>query len=70
MEHCVPQKILSKYELNKLEISYKDQAFYEEEIIIETEIKDSGKDEIKALHQIIKGKKRKLVSKSVTVWTK
>ncbi len=66
----MPEKIRKKYYLESLEISYKEQAFYEEEMIVETEIQELNRNEIKALHQIIKGKKRKLVSKSVTVWKK
>jgi len=65
----IPPKILKKYELEKLEISYKDQAFYEEEVMVETEIsKKQENEQIKAIHQITKGKKEKLVSKAVTYW--
>lgn len=65
----IPQKILSKYELNKLEISYKDQAFYEEEVVVETEIfKNRKNEQIKANHKITKRKNEKLVSKAISHW--
>lgn len=65
----MPQKIQKKYELSKLEISYKDQAFYEEEVVVGTEIlKNQENKQIKAIHQITKGKKEKLVSKAITYW--
>ncbi len=65
----VSQKIFNKYELEKLEISFKDQALYEDEVLVETEIeKIQGKRQIKAIHQITKGKKKDLISKAVTYW--
>ncbi|NPD87179.1 MAG: hypothetical protein HGN29_00555 [Asgard group archaeon] len=65
----MPEKILKDYELTKLEISYKEQAFFEEEIIVETEIvKKQEKDQLEAVHRLIKGKKEKLVSKAITHW--
>ena len=64
----MPEKIVDKYELNKLEISYKEQGFYQDDIKVETEIMRESDDSIKAIHQIIKGKKEKLVSKAVTSW--
>jgi len=65
----IPQKILKKHELGKLEISYKNQAFYEEEVVVETEILKSRQNEpIKAIHQITKGKKKELISKAITYW--
>ncbi len=65
----IPQKILKKYELEKLEISYKEQAFYEEEVFVETEIlKQQENEQMKAIHQITKGRKEKLVSKAITYW--
>ncbi len=66
----MPEKILKKYELGSVEISYKEQAFHEEEVSIETEFHEETKDGIKAIHQITKGKKKKLVSKAVTYWRK
>jgi medium-chain acyl-[acyl-carrier-protein] hydrolase len=63
----MPEKVLKKYELAKLEISYKEQAFLDEEIITETEI-IKEKEFVKAIHQINKTKKKKLVSKAVTYW--
>ncbi len=65
----MPEKVGEKYELERLEISYKEQGFHEEDIIVETEIsKDKDNGTLKAIHQIIKGKKKKLVSKAVTQW--
>ena len=63
------QKIWKKYELERLEISYKEQAFLDEEIDIETEIHRDA-NQIKGIHQLVKGKKRKLVSKAITQWRK
>jgi medium-chain acyl-[acyl-carrier-protein] hydrolase len=62
------EKIGKKYELEKLEISYKEQGFYEDEISVETEILKKDKEIIKAAHQITKNKKNKLVSKAITCW--
>ncbi len=65
----MPEKIVKKYELEKLEISYKERGFYEDDIQVETEIlKEKDNDTIKAFHQITKNKKRKLVSKAITHW--
>jgi len=65
----IPKKLLKKYVLDKIEISYKEQAFHEEDVVVETEIIEEKKNGIiKAAHQILKGKKRKLVSKAVTYW--
>ncbi|MHA1552647.1 MAG: acyl-[acyl-carrier-protein] thioesterase [Candidatus Heimdallarchaeaceae archaeon] len=65
----IPQKIFKKYELEKLEISFKDQALYEDEVLVETETeKMQNTGQIKAIHQITKGKKKSLVSKAVTYW--
>jgi acyl-ACP thioesterase len=67
----MPEKILKNYELTRLEISYKEQAFLEEKVVIETElIKKKEKDQLSALHQIKKQKKNKLVSKAITYWIK
>ena len=64
----MPEKIVKKYELEKLEISYKEQGFYEDDILIETEILKEKDNTIQAIHQIVKNKKRQLVSKAVTQW--
>ncbi|MHA2357530.1 MAG: acyl-[acyl-carrier-protein] thioesterase [Candidatus Heimdallarchaeaceae archaeon] len=65
----MPEKIVKNYILEKIEISYKQQGFYEDDIQVETEImKEKKKDTIKAFHQIIKGKKRELISKAITYW--
>ncbi|MHA1203069.1 MAG: acyl-[acyl-carrier-protein] thioesterase [Candidatus Heimdallarchaeaceae archaeon] len=65
----MPQKVSKKHVLEKLEISFKEQSFYEDELLVETEtekIQNTG--QIKAIHQITKGKKKSLVSKAVTYW--
>ena len=65
----MPQKVSKKHVLEKLEISFKDQSFYEEELVVETEtekIPDTGM--VKGVHQITKGKKKLLVSKAITYW--
>ncbi|MBY9000968.1 MAG: hypothetical protein KGD64_08650 [Candidatus Heimdallarchaeota archaeon] len=65
----IPQKIFKKYELEKLEISFKEQAFYEDEVIVETETKKlQENNQIKGIHQIVKSNKNKLVTKAVTLW--
>lgn len=65
----MPDKFLKKHVVETIEISYKEQVFYEEEVIVETEIhKRTDKNITKAVHQIIKGKKKKLVSKAITYW--
>jgi len=65
----MPEKVVKKYELERLEISYKEQGFHEDNIMVETEIlKEKVNETLKATHQIIKGKKKKLVSKAVTCW--
>ncbi len=66
-----PEKILKNYKLVKIEISYKEQAFLEDKIVVETEfIKLKEKDQIKTIHQIMKEKKNKLVSKAIIYWSK
>ena len=64
----IPKKILKKYELQKIEISYKEQAYHDEDIIVETEFIEKTKGTITAAHKITKGKKDKLVSKAITYW--
>ena len=65
----IPQKIFKMYKLEKLEISFKDQTIYEDEVLVETELeKIQSKRQIRAIHQITKGKKKSLVSKAVTYW--
>ena len=66
----IPEKIRKKYILDSIEISYKEQAFHEESIVVETEINEESKEVVKAIHKIMKGKKRQLVSKAVTSWKK
>ncbi|MHA2254524.1 MAG: acyl-[acyl-carrier-protein] thioesterase [Candidatus Heimdallarchaeaceae archaeon] len=63
----MPGKTLEKYELYKLEISYKEQAFLDEEVIVESEIVKE-KEHLKAIHHINKAKKKKLISKATTYW--
>ena len=64
----MPEKIVKKYKMDKLEISYKEQGFHEDDITVETEILKEKSDVVKAIHQITKNNKRKLVSKAVTHW--
>lgn len=61
------KEVLKDYYLESLEISYKEQAFHEDQIVVETEVKKE-KDTFKAIHQINKIKKEKLISKATTVW--
>jgi acyl-ACP thioesterase len=64
----MPTKIRKKYRLEQIEISYKEQAFHEEDVVVETEIiEDKNNKTLKAIHQIVKNK-NKLVSKAVTSW--
>ncbi len=65
----MPEKTVKRYELEKLEISYKEQVFHEDNITVESEIqKEKDNETITAFHQLIKGKKEKLVSKAITHW--
>ena len=65
----MPEKVVKKFELERLEISYKEQGFHEDDIMVETEIlKEKDTDTIKAFHKIVKNKKKKLVSKAITHW--
>lgn len=65
----MPERITKKYKLDRLEISYKEQGFHEDDITVESDIqKVEDNKTIKAFHQIIKGKKEKLVSKAITYW--
>ncbi len=65
----MPEKVVKKYELERFEISYKEQGFYEDDILVETEIlKEKDNGSLEASHQTIKSKKEKLVSKAVTSW--
>ena len=52
--------------LHRCEICNK---FHEDDITVESEIqKEKDNETIKAFHQLIKGKKEKLVSKAITLW--
>jgi len=64
----IPEKIIKQYELEKLEISYKEQGYHEDDIFVETEILKEDNEIVTAAHQITKNKKRKLVSKAITHW--
>ena len=65
----IPEKILKKYEIGMLEISFKEQAFYNEEVNVESEIQNVKKEpEIIAIQQIVTEKKKKLVAKAKTRW--
>jgi len=60
----ITSKNIQKNELKKLEISFKNQALHEDEVLVETEtenIQNTG--QIKAIHQITKGKKKILFPK-------
>jgi acyl-ACP thioesterase len=64
----IPKKIRKKYKLVQIEISYKEQAFHEEDIIVESEILEDKKNEtLKIIHQVTKNK-NKLISKATTYW--
>ena len=64
----MPSKIRHKYKIEQIEISYKEQAFHEDEVIIESEIiEDKTNKTLKAIHQITKNK-NKLISKAQTFW--
>ena len=64
----MPEKITKKYELGKLEISYKEQGYYEDDILVETGILNKDNEVIEAAHQITKNNKKKLISKAITHW--
>jgi len=65
---AMPEKTRKKYKLEQIEISYKEQAFHEEDICVESElIEDKKSKTLKAIHQIVKNK-NKLISKATTFW--
>lgn len=64
----LPAKVVEKYKFEKLEISYKEQGFHGDDILVETELQKSKDNTIKAIHLITKGKKKKTISKAITHW--
>lgn len=66
----MPNKYIEKYQINKLEISYKGQAFHKDKVLVETEIKKQTKKEdgIVALSKISKMKKGELLTKVKSYW--
>jgi len=68
----IPRKQLKEYQVNKLEISFKRQAFYNEDILVETELRKVKNDEhdIIAYHKISNMKSGVLLTKLVSYWKK
>jgi len=66
----MPKKYIEKYQINKLEISFKGQAFHKDKILVETELKklDKKEDGIVAISKISKMKKGELLTKVKTYW--
>ncbi len=61
----MPKKYIEKYQIDKIEISFKGQAFHKDTILVETELKklDKKEDGIVALSKISKKKSRQLLTK-------
>lgn len=68
----MPKKYIEKYQINKLEISFKGQAFHQDKILVETEIKklDKKEDGIVAISKISKKKSGELLTKVKSNWKK
>ena len=63
----MPKKYIEKYQINKLEISFKGQAFHQDKILVETEIKKLDKKE-DGIVAISKMKKGELLTKVKSYW--
>lgn len=68
----LPKKHLDKYNISKLEISFKGQAFHKDNVLVETEIQKADKKEggIISLSKISKVKKDELLTKAKIHWKK
>jgi len=68
----MPKKYLEKYNVSKLEISFKGQAFHKDKVLVETEIKkaDNKEDDFVSLSRISKIKKDELLTKAKIHWKK
>lgn len=68
----MPKKYLKKYKISKIEISFKGQAFHQNTVTVETEIKKAKEDGIEfiALHKISDAKKGNLLTKLISYWRK
>jgi len=68
----MPKKYIEKYQISKLEISFKGQAFHKERVLVETQLQKADKKEagIIALSKIKKMKNDELLTKSKILWTK
>ena len=68
----MPKKFIDKYNISKLEISFKGQAFHKDQVLVETEIQNADKkdDGIIALSKISKIKKDELLTKAKIHWKK
>ncbi|MCF2144342.1 MAG: hypothetical protein K9W42_11635 [Candidatus Heimdallarchaeota archaeon] len=66
----VPAKILKKYVINKLEISFKGQAFHQDSVLVETELQKASKTEgsLVTLSKITKIKNNELLTKARLYW--
>jgi len=68
----IPIKYLENYHITNAEISFKQQAFYQERILVETQLQKAkaSKDTIVAVSKISKRKNRELLSKIRARFTK
>lgn len=68
----IPKKQLKNYQISKLEISFKGQAFHKDNILVETELKkgDKKEEEIIALSKISNMKSGNLLTKMISYWNK
>jgi medium-chain acyl-[acyl-carrier-protein] hydrolase len=68
----MPKKFIEKYNISKLEISFKGQAFHKDHVLVETSIKkaDNKIDDFISLSKISKMKKDELLTKAKIHWKK
>lgn len=68
----LPKKYYENYRINKLEMSFKGQALYQDKILVESEFKKTKKikDEFIVLSKISKAKKNELLTKVKSYWEK
>jgi medium-chain acyl-[acyl-carrier-protein] hydrolase len=67
----MPSKYLKNYQISKIEISFKGQAFHKDKILVETELKKGDeKGEVLALSKISNMKSGNLLTKMISYWMK
>ncbi|NHK32056.1 MAG: hypothetical protein FK730_11935 [Asgard group archaeon] len=68
----MPEKQLKNYQISKIEISFKGQAFHRDNVLVETELKkgNNKEAEIIALSKISNMKSGNLLTKMISYWNK